>query len=116
MCPAWLARNVTRSSDLDRVLALPRRTLTEADAEALVDEVTDVFITPLGRREGARLKPWQAAAIVEIANNRGAYLGMGVGCGKTLVFLLAALVLEARSEERRVGKECRSGRWTYDYK
>ncbi len=92
----WVARNVTRSSDLDRVLALPRRTLTEADAEALVDEVTDVFITPLGRREGARLKPWQAAGIVDIANHRGGYLGYPVGIGKTLVALLAALVLEAK--------------------
>lgn len=96
MTQTWLARNVERSPDLDRICALPRRTADAAYMAQWVEEVTEAFITPLGRREGASLRPAQATAIVEIVDNRGAYLGYSVGTGKELTIMLSALALGAQ--------------------
>src|SRR5690554_7807054 len=48
-------------------------------------------------------------------------LGVGVGVVPELVLRNSPLagrvrILNARSEERRVGKECRSRRWVYQYR
>lgn len=90
------ARTVAATAEFRRVLGLPKRDLTEADAQALVRDATEAFITPAGRRDGASLRPWQAAGLAEIYANRGAYLGLGVGAGKELTILLTPLVLDAK--------------------
>ena len=78
------------TSELRRIIALPRRTLE--DFAGLADELTEVLKTPDGTM---RLRPVQALALHDIGTQRGAFLPVGVGEGKTLIFALAAYLLEA---------------------
>ena len=81
---------VLHTVDFDRVNALPRRRLTQADAE----EAAAVLVDEL-RQPGATctLRAWQGAALAEVAQNGGGWLALPVGFGKTLIaFCLARLL------------------------
>jgi len=81
---------VAMTSELRRIIALPRR--THEDFAGLADDLTEVLKTPKGTM---RLRPVQALALHDIGTHRGAFLPVGVGEGKTLIFALAAYLLEA---------------------
>jgi hypothetical protein len=104
-------RSVTRSADFDRIVSLPER--APFDGVALAREMTDA----LKRTDGCpgttstggvcdvchvplELRPIQALALYELMVTRGLAGIMGVGVGKTLVFLLAPVVLDL---ERALG-------------
>ena len=84
--------SVGHSPDLARILALPRRRLDSAHAAWLAERLTP----KLAKRPGVFLRPWQAQALYEIATCRGAFLGMPVGLGKTLLSLLTPFVLGSK--------------------
>lgn len=83
-----MPRTVQLTDELRRVLALPRRP-QEHDAE-LAAELTKLLRRPGGAQT---LRPIQAQALYEIYANRGLLGPIGVGEGKTLITLLAPLVL-----------------------
>ncbi len=83
---------VPDSPDLRRVLNLPRRRLSIETAQEIADRLSSLFAL----RSDAHLRPWQGQALWEIAQYRGAFLGLPVGTGKTLISLLAAQVLGAQ--------------------
>jgi hypothetical protein len=89
--PAWA---VTDSPDFQRIKALPMLSPAETKAmgEALVPEMSELL-----RREGsnALLKWPQALALDWIYKYRGAYLGLPPGVGKTLITMLAPVVLDS---------------------
>jgi len=88
-------RNVVRhTADFDRIMALPRRVPTQHDAEAWSIAYTPELRLPWSK---AVIRPWQAFSIAEIADapfGRGAFIGQGVGAGKTLIMFMAPFVLE----------------------
>ena len=85
-------RDVQATAEFRRVQDLPRRKVSKADAEIWADVLTPSLRTPRGEM---KLKPWQALALAEIAEEGGAYLGYPVGTGKTLIYELAPRMLEA---------------------
>lgn len=94
---------VSDSPELKRVLALPRRLRpTEAELAALQDAYTARLGKPLApcscektylRRCAKRLLPIQAWALEEISRYEGLLGPIGVGDGKTLLDLLAPMVM-----------------------
>jgi hypothetical protein len=76
---------VENSPDLQRILDLPRRTVTDVD-------LSDVLRLRKGRQD---LRPAQSLALYELAEYGGLLGPMHVGGGKTLVALLAPYLLEA---------------------
>ncbi len=87
-----LTQAVRHTAELQRILQLPRR--SEVDLEALAAEMTELLRTPKGTM---RLRPVQALALHDIGTVGGGFLPVGVGEGKTLISLLAAYVLDAKS-------------------
>lgn len=85
-------RAVDDSAELRRILALPRRQW-ETQAAAYADKVTAYLRAPGGTQ---KLRPIQAAALVEMHDNRGLLMSASVGSGKTIVSLLGFLVLESK--------------------
>lgn len=85
-------RPVPHSAELRRVLALPRRTWSADEAREMASMLTAELRTPTGTMS---LWPTQAIALAEIALQRGAFIPVGVGLGKTLISLLAAVVVDA---------------------
>lgn len=81
-------RSVSRSQDFQRILNLPKR--EAVDGDALASMMTDALRAPGGTMS---LRPVQALALYEMMQVGGAFCPMGVGTGKTLVFLLAPVVL-----------------------
>lgn len=81
---------VKDSADLRRIIALPRRT---GDGAELAAELTALLKTQAGTQT---LRPVQALALHDIGTYGGAFLPVGVGEGKTLIFALAALLLGAK--------------------
>ncbi len=81
-------QKVRRSSELERILRLPRK---QPYPENLVERLTEILRTPQGTQT---LKPIQAQALYEIATNDGLFANITVGGGKTLITLLAALMLD----------------------
>lgn len=81
------------SPDLRRVLALPKREWSAWELERLRDTYTDACKVP-----GAtmRLHAIQAQALHEIKETGGLLGPIAVGGGKTLISLLAPLVVQAR--------------------
>ena len=73
---------VAKTADLDRIRALPRRKLDQLDAETWADVLTESLAE---RGSTARLRPWQAFALAEVASVGGGFLALPVGLGKTLV-------------------------------
>jgi hypothetical protein len=83
---------VLRSGEFRRIEALPRRDWKEAL------KYKEVLTENLKTKKGV-LVPWdiQVGALINIAENKGAFLPIGVGQGKSLISLLASIVLEAKS-------------------
>jgi SNF2 domain-containing protein len=91
-------RSVQHTGELDRILALPRRTDTYED---LIDPLSahlrkDHVCAPDCAGGVQRLKLLQVAALVEAHDHRGLFLQGPIGAGKTIVSLLLPTVLEAR--------------------
>jgi hypothetical protein len=90
---------VPYSEDWARVQALPTRDPSlealRARGEALSDELTPQLKIAKPLHPEMRLKWVQALALWEIFQGRGAYLGIPVGGGKTLISWLAAYILDA---------------------
>lgn len=85
--------SVPASPETDRIARLPRRVWSDADAEVLARAMTRELKTPGGDMS---LRPVQAVALYEALERGGAFLPLGCGLGKTLISLLAPVVLEAR--------------------
>jgi hypothetical protein len=83
-------RGVRHSEEFQRIIDLPVRTYTEAEVEALVEQLTALLKTPNGTMV---LRPAQAIALLEIGMYRGMLGPIRVGGGKTLITLLAAYIL-----------------------
>ncbi len=84
---------VRRTQCFERVAAIPRRAL---DLETATQHAAELTI--LLRVHGSShppLRPWQAQALVEAYESRGAFLGLVVGLGKTLISFLLPTVLRA---------------------
>jgi len=81
---------VNKSPDLARILALPRRNWTEAEAAKLATVMTNTLKRPGG---SMALKPAQAVSLYEFQKYGGLVAHLRVGSGKTLVSLLAPAVL-----------------------
>ena len=90
-----MTRAVSTSPDFERIQALPVRHLTEERAARDIEIMTPLLLTPLGKAEGARLILYQGTALRELAENDGAYVQLGVGHGKTLIFWLGPYVCDA---------------------
>lgn len=87
-------RTVRHTSDLERILNLPRRKLSAVEfGETIKDELTELLKTPQGTQS---LRAVQAAALHDIGTLGGLFGPIPVGFGKTLIFLLAAYVLDAQ--------------------
>lgn len=84
---------VRYTQDFERVNSLPRRLLSRVDAEAFADAISEWLAVP---GSGARLFPWQAYAMVEAAEQRGAWLALPVGAGKTLISYLLPILVGAK--------------------
>lgn len=83
-------RTVQATRELQRILGLPRRPQIH-DAEG-ARQWTQNLRTPWGEQQ---LRPIQATAFYELWRSRGLFGPMRVGAGKTLITLLAPLVLKA---------------------
>lgn len=83
---------VRNTEDLKRILNLPRRS-SDGDYSKLVRDLTELLRTEKGTMT---LRPVQALALHDIGVNGGALLPIGVGEGKTLIFALAAYILDAK--------------------
>jgi hypothetical protein len=84
---------VRDTEEFRRVCDVARRKLTQADADAWAEALTPEVLQPGAR---ARLRPWQAAAIAEVVENDGGFLGLPVGLGKTLITYLTARLFGAK--------------------
>jgi hypothetical protein len=84
---------VQLTREFTRVLALPRRTWTEASATTLAEELSSVLRKPGGKQT---LRPIQAQGLIEAGIYGGLFGPIRVGAGKTLLSLLAPFVLDAR--------------------
>lgn len=84
-------REIENSEDLRRILALPRRDAEISDE--LVEELTRLLKRPGGTM---RLRPLQALALHDIGVHGGAFLPLDLGEGKTLISLLAPVLLGAQ--------------------
>jgi hypothetical protein len=84
---------VRRTQCFERVAALPRRVLDVEIAAGYAHELTALFRVPGSSH--APLRPWQGQALVEAFENRGAFLGLAVGAGKTLISFLLPVVLRS---------------------
>lgn len=88
------AEGVRHTPELDRILMIPRRAPLTSDEEAeRIDLLTEYLRTPGGTM---RLRPVQAQALYEAHDYGGLFGPIRVSGGKTLISLLAPLVLEAQ--------------------
>jgi hypothetical protein len=96
---------IQRTPDFERVVALPRRVFSMAQAERDAAELTPELVTPLGKKVGAALRPLQGFVLNElwkqgqIDDGLGCYFSGSVGAGKTLTSFLAGYV---RNKKRTV--------------
>lgn len=88
-------RSVHRTPDFDRIVALPSRAPTIEAGEAASELLTPMLTTPLGKRRGARLRPFQALVIQEALELGGVFAGLPVGEGKTLPTYVLPYCFEA---------------------
>lgn len=97
-----MASCVQRTSELRRIEALPRRTW-DAGAPALADRLTSFLTIPghkckpgcaeLNGVSVVKLRPWQAQGLAEFHDHAGHFTQAGVGEGKTLVSMLAPVMM-----------------------
>ena len=80
------------TSELIRVSKVPRRVMTAEDMAWLADELTSRLRKPRGTM---RLKPVQAWGLYELGTVGGLFGPISVGQGKTLLSLLAPVVMRA---------------------
>ncbi|GMV17953.1 MAG: hypothetical protein AMXMBFR56_61770 [Polyangiaceae bacterium] len=80
------------TSELVRVSKVPRRVMRPEDMQWLADELTARLRKPRGTM---RLKPVQAWALYELGTVGGLLGALSVGQGKTLISLLAPVVMKA---------------------
>lgn len=83
---------VGASSELARVLALPRRSLDDRQLDDLASKLTELLKTGSGTM---RLRRVQALALHDAGICGGAFCPIGVGEGKTLITLLVSYILDA---------------------
>lgn len=81
---------VSNSHDFQRILRLPRRKI---DGSELVDPLTQALKTTHGTM---KLRPLQAQALYDMGTYGGLFGPLRVGAGKTLVTLLAPLMMGAK--------------------
>ena len=86
-------QSVPVTAELVRVSRLPRRVWTPEAVEGIVHEFTRLLKTPEGEMT---LRPIQAVALYEIAEQGGLFGVMSCGAGKTLVAFLAPVVYGAK--------------------
>lgn len=79
-----MARSVPHTPDFDRIMALPRRTITDADLTAWSDVITPLLRDPRGNGAGS-LRGGQALVMAECSEAGGVWAALPVGYGKTLV-------------------------------
>lgn len=84
-------KNIYLTDEFKRIDALPRIDYQKVGTEWCA-RVQDALRTPRGTMV---LKPWQAAALVYALEHGGLFTSAGVGAGKTLVSLLAPVMLDA---------------------
>lgn len=87
-----MPRVVQDTAELRRILSIPRRA-QEHDPELAV-ELTRYLRRPGGTQT---LRPIQATALRDMWQSRGLFGPIGVGEGKTLITLLAPVVLDAKA-------------------
>ncbi len=83
-------RRVGGGAELTRILSLPRRTI---NGEELIAPLTEALKTPRGTW---KLNAPQAQALYDIGTFGGGFLPLRVGSGKTLITLLAPLMVDAK--------------------
>jgi hypothetical protein len=83
---------VRHTPELDRVIALPRRRLTDEGARAAAERLTPEFAA----RPGLALLARQGASLDEVRRARGGWLALPVGSGKTLISYLLPTLVGAR--------------------
>ena len=88
-----MRRAVQRTVEFERVAALPRRQLSQRDADAWAHALTPELLC---RGASGALRPWQAYSLAECAENKGGLLGLPVGFGKTLLMWALPTVMGAR--------------------
>lgn len=86
-------RSIRLTSELERIIAIPRRSITPEQWADIAEQLTAVLKTPGGAQ---KLFPIQAMALHDIGTTGAGFLPIGVGCGKTLISLLAPYVLNAK--------------------
>lgn len=87
------ANQVPDDGEFERVSALPRRKLTREDADVWSEVLTPEFACA---GSGSILRPWQALALAEAAENDGAWLALPVGLGKTLICELLPVIMKSK--------------------
>ena len=94
MNPFRHGREVKTSPDFRRVLGLPMRPpRSKEEVDQLVRDMTDALRTSTG---GMTLRDVQARALYELMAEGGLFGPLGVGTGKTIISLLAAVVADAQ--------------------
>lgn len=80
-------------NEVDRILALPKRSYTKEESNAIAAEVTKQLKTKDGTQT---LRPAQAIALAELTALGGLLGALRVGGGKTLISLLAPQCFDSR--------------------
>ena len=86
-------RAVQHTRELQRVMAIPRRSWSDEEAGQFARELTDALRKPGGKMG---LRPIQAVALYEAATFGGLFGPIRVGGGKTLISLLLPFVMGSR--------------------
>ena len=85
--------SVNHTVEYNRVAALPRRVLNEADANAWAGVFTDELRAPGSR---AKLRTWQGQCFAEAADCLGGFFVLPVGFGKTVLSYLLGHVVHGK--------------------
>lgn len=86
-------RQITRSTEFDRIKVLPRRKWEDLDLDKLTELLTEHVKTKQGTM---KLRHIQTAALSEMHDENGLFGSISVGYGKSLICYLSPTVLEAK--------------------
>src|ERR1043166_8380462 len=100
----------TVSMGLLAVTMAPGQAIANVIVPAIVTNVWQTFVGPYLRDLMRRLCPLMAGSVIGIWLNAGLLTGPYAPYGTVILGVLLIIYAIMRSEERRVGKECRS-RW-----
>ncbi len=92
LMPAFRAKAVRNTPEVQRIISLRRRELRKSDAERYAREWT----AKLALRRGAEFRPWPAYALAEARKVQGLLGGLPVGQGKTLLAETLPVALESQ--------------------